>query len=68
MPMLADFLFQFLIEFIRALLIDELSEHVRGRAERARRNRRIQFYLRLRAGDPKRFVRTLSTPEAKKVK
>ena len=66
--MFADFLVQFLIEFMRALLIDGLSERVRGRAKRARRNRRIQFYLRLRAGKPRQpAVRTLSTADQKNV-
>ena len=66
--MLTDFFVQFIIESIRALLIDGLSERVRGRAARARRNRRMQLYLRLRAGRPLRSVRrTLSTEDPKKV-
>lgn len=61
-------LLQFLIEFARALLIDGLSEHVRGRAAKAKRNRRIEYYLRLRAGKPPRsHVRTLSTENNKSV-
>ena len=67
--MFADFLAQLLIEFIRALLIDELSERVRGRAARAKRNRRLQFYIRLRAGKPRQpVVRTLSTEEREEVR
>ena len=65
--MLIDFFFQFLIEFIRALLIDGLSEHVRGRAARARRNRRMLNYLMLRSGRPRKTVRKFSTPETEKV-
>ena len=60
--MFIDFFAQFLIEFIRAVLIDGLSYRVRGRAARARRNRRIQFDLRLRAGKvQKPPARSLST-------
>jgi hypothetical protein len=67
--MLADFFVQFVIEFIRALLIDGLSEHVRGRAAKAKRNRRLQFYLRLRAGKPPKAVpRSLSTEDRKTVR
>jgi hypothetical protein len=66
--MFADFFVQFLIEFMRALLIDGLSAHVRDRALKARRKRRIRFYLRLRAGKPpKPTVRTLSTEDQKSV-
>ena len=66
--MFTDFFIQFIIESVRALVIDGLSERVRGRVARARRNRRIQFYLRLRAGKPHRpVVRTLSTEDPKKV-
>jgi len=66
--MLAIFLIQFLIEFIRALLIDGLSEHVRKRAAKARRIRSLRFYLRLRAGKPGRpVVRTLSTEDRENV-
>ena len=67
--MFIDFFAQFLIEFIRALLIDGLSEHVRGRAEKAKRNHRLQFYLRLRAGKPRPpVVRTLSTEDQETVR
>jgi hypothetical protein len=67
--MFADFFAQFLIEFVRALLIDGLSEHVRDRAAKAKRNRRMQFYLRLRSGKHQRpVVRTLSTKEQKSVR
>jgi hypothetical protein len=67
--MFIDLLVQFIIESIRALLIEGMSDFVRGRAARARRNRRIQLYLRLRAGRLRRpIVRTLSTEDGKKVK
>jgi 6-phosphogluconolactonase/glucosamine-6-phosphate isomerase/deaminase len=67
--MFIDFFAQFLIEFIRALLIDGLSEHIRGRAEKAKRNRRIQFYLRLRGGKHRQpVVRTLSTEDQETVR
>ena len=65
--MFVDFLAQFLIEFLRALLIDGLSEHVRGRAERARRNRRVLLSVKLRSGRVRKPVRGLSTPKAEKV-
>jgi hypothetical protein len=66
--MFPDFLVQFVIEFIRALLIDGLSAHVRDRAVKAKRKRRIQFYLRIRAGKPpKPTVRTLSTEDQETV-
>jgi hypothetical protein len=65
--MIIDFLVQFLIEFLRALLIDGLSEHVRTRAERARRNRRLLRYIKLRAGRAERRVRSFSTEEPEKV-
>jgi hypothetical protein len=66
--MFADFFVQFLIEFTRAVLIDGLSERVRGRAAKARRNRRIQFYIRLRAGKTRKPVaRSLSTEDRKTV-
>jgi hypothetical protein len=66
--MFIDFFVQFLIEFVRVLLIDGLSEHVRGRAASAKRKRRIQFYLRLRAGKPQQDdIRTLSTADPKSV-
>lgn len=66
--MLAIVLFQFLMEFIRALLIEGLSARVRKQAAKARRNRRIRFYLRLRTGSPGRpVVRILSTEDRKKV-
>ena len=66
--MLTDFFVQFIIESVRALLVDGLSERVRGCAAKARRNRRIRLYLRLRAGKPRQSVtRTLSTEDPKKV-
>ena len=65
--MLMDLVAQFAVEFIRALLIDELAQRVRARAAATRRNRRIQFHLRLRAGRPAKLARSFSTHEPEKV-
>jgi hypothetical protein len=65
--MLMDLVAQFTVEFIRALLIDELAQRARARATATRRNRRIQFHLRLRAGRPRDLARNFSTRNAEKV-
>lgn len=61
--MFGDFPVQFLIEFIRALLIDGLSEHVRGKVATARRTRRD----RRRSQKALRLMRSFSTADRKKV-
>jgi hypothetical protein len=65
--MLMDLLAQFIVEFIRALLIDELSRRVRVRSWRQRQLRREQFYRMLRSGRGKRIARNFSTPDRKPV-
>jgi molybdopterin biosynthesis enzyme len=49
-----DILLQFVVEFLRALLVDELSERVRGRIARklrARDGRRVLLSVHLRNRD-----------------
>jgi hypothetical protein len=65
--MLMDLVAQFTVEFVRALIIDELAQRVRTRAAVARRNRRILLHLNLRAGRPRDLARSFSTPDPEKV-
>jgi hypothetical protein len=62
--MIGDFFEQFLIEFIRALFVDGLSEHVRGRLGTARQAQRRRQHSKKAL----RLIRNLSTGESKKVR
>jgi hypothetical protein len=65
--MLIDLFLQFVGEFLRALLIDELSEHVRRRRANSRRRKQLQLTLRLKAGRPTRTTHSLSTDDRQNV-
>jgi hypothetical protein len=62
--MIGDFFFALVIEFIRALLIDELSDHVRGRIGVVIQARRRRCHSKKAL----RFIRSLSTGKGEKVR
>jgi len=62
--MIGDVFCQFLIEFIRALLIDELSEYVRGRVGPAKQARCRRSHSKKAV----RLIRSLSTGQGRKVR
>ena len=63
-----DIAVQFIGELLRTILIEELSAHVRSKAEKARFLKRNRFNLMLKAGRPNRGIRKLSTMGCTKVK
>jgi hypothetical protein len=62
--MIGDFVFALVIEFIRALFIDELSDHVRDRIGAVIQARRRRQHSKKAL----RLIRSLSTGRAQRVR
>jgi hypothetical protein len=63
--MIVEFLFQFTVECIRALLIDELSERVRGRVSYSFKTIRTRKIQRRHSKQAMARMRRLSTEKPK---